>query len=115
MPRCQPICFEVFPLRTVQGLSSGRGGEGDVWFTHCIEGQELEIYKLWTLVDDVICEVHPYAWFQTSDDFIVGVFHTHFFNSREVRIPFLGRKSVNGSVQWLDVPQPFGETGISTV
>ena len=27
----------------------------------------------------------------------------------------MGRRSVNGSVQWLDVPRPFCKTGVATV
>ena len=73
-----------------------------------------EIYELWTFDDDEICEVHPYARVKISDDFIGEIFYTHFFNAREVRIPFLGRISINGSVQWFNVPRPFGETGIAT-
>ena len=114
MARCEPVVFEVFPPRTVQRLSSGRGGDGDVWFTRCIEVQEPEIYELWNFADDRICEVHPFARVQISDDFTRGTFHTHFFNARAVRIPFLVRRSVNGSVQWLDVPRLFGETGVAT-
>ena len=59
-------------------------------------------------------EIHPYARVQISNNFIGENFHTQFFNAQEVRIPFLGRRSVNGSVQWLDVPWSFSETGIST-
>ena len=110
----QPSCFEVVPPLTIQRLSYFRGGEGDVWFTRCIEGREPEIYGLWTFADDGIHEVHLYVWVKISDKFIGETFHTHFSNAWEVQIPFLGRRSVNGSVQWLDVPQPFGETGIAT-
>ena len=42
----QPVCFEVFPPRTVQIIISGRGGEGNVWFTRCIEVWETKIYEL---------------------------------------------------------------------
>ena len=74
MPRRQPVLFEVVPLHTVQRLSSGRGDEGGVWFTRCIEGQEPEIYELWTIADDGICEVHPYAQVQISDDLSGRIF-----------------------------------------
>ena len=69
---------------------------------------------LWAFTEDKICEVHPYAPFQISDNFIRETFHTNSFNAREFRIPFLGCRSVNRSVQWLDVTRPFGETGIAT-
>ena len=114
MPSRKAVCFEVLPLRTVQILSSDRGGEGNVWFNCCIKGQEPKIYELWTFANDGICEVHPFARVQISDNFTGGTFHTHFFNARAVRIPFLVRRSVNGSVQWLDVPRTFGETGAAT-
>ena len=103
-----------FPHCTVQRLISGRGGEGGVWFTRCIKGREPEIYELWTFSDDEICEVHPFAWVQIRDDFTGETFNTHFFNAISVRIPFLSRRSVNGSVQWLYVPQPFGKIGFVT-
>ena len=57
----QPAYFEVVPLCPIQRLSSGRGGEGGVWFTRCIEGREPEIFEVLTFTDDGICEVHPYA------------------------------------------------------
>ena len=108
-----PVYSEDFPPRTIQRFISGRGGEVDVLFNRCIKGQEPEVFELRAFAEDGIREVHPYARFQISNDFIRETFHTHFFNALEVRIPFLGPRSVNGSVQWLDVPCPFGETGIS--
>ena len=104
MPGREPVCFEVLPPRTVQILSSVRGGEGSVWFTRCIKGQEPDICELWNFADDRICEVHPFARVQISNDFIGETIHTHFFNANEVQIPLLGRRSVNGIVQWLDIP-----------
>ena len=81
MPRRQSLCFEAVPMSTVQRLSSGRGGEGDIWFTCCIEGQEYEIHEPWTFSDDGISEVHPYATVQISNNFIGETFKTHFFNA----------------------------------
>ena len=37
-----------------------------------------------------------------------------FFNAKARRIPFLGRRSVNGSVQWINVTRPFFKTGVAT-
>ena len=42
------------------------------------------------------------------------LFTPTFSNAREVLIPFLGCRSVNGSVQWINVPRPFDDTGIAT-
>ena len=90
-------------------------GEKSMFFTCCIEGREPDILELCAFADDGIRKVHPYSWVQISNNFIGETFHTHFFNAREIRIPFLGRRYVNGSVQWIDVPRLFGKTGIATV
>ena len=110
----QRVISEIFPLRPVQRISNGRGGKVDVMYTRCIEGREPEVFELWDFSEDGIREFHPYSQVQSSNIFLGGTFYTHFFNAREIRIPFLGRRSVNGSVQWLDVPRTFGETGIAT-
>ena len=114
MARREPFVFEVLFTRTVQRLSSGRGDEDGVWSTHCIEGQEPKIYELWNLADDGISNFCPCYRVQISDDFTGKNFHTHFFNAGAVRIIFLSRRSVNGNFQWLDIPRPFGKTGVST-
>ena len=48
---------------------------------------------------------------QIRDDFTEDTFYSHFFNARQIQIPFLGRIAVNGSVRWLDVTRTFGGTG----
>ena len=114
MARRKPVSVQVLPLHTVQRLHSGRRGEGKVWFISCIEGREPKIYELWNFAEDGTRKVHPFARVQISDNFTGETFHTHFFNAKAVRISFLGRIYVNGSVQWLDVPRPFFETGVAT-
>ena len=104
MARREPVVFEVSPPRTVQRPSSSRGSEGEVFLFLCIKEQEPDIYELWNFADDRIREVHPFARVQISNDFIEETFHTHFFNASAVQINFLGRRSVNENVQWLDVP-----------
>ena len=107
----QPGIPEVFPPRPVQALLSGRGGEIEVVYISYIDGREPNFFELWDFTEDGIIEIHLYARVQISDNFVGYTFYSHFFNTREILIPFLGRRSVNGSVQWLDVPRPFGETG----
>ena len=85
-------------------------GEIEVAYIRCIEGREPEVFELWAFDEDRIREIHLCARFQISNYFVGETFYSHFFNAREIRIPFLGRRSVNGSVQWLDVPRPFIET-----
>ena len=114
MSRRDPAAVQVFSLCIVQSLCSGRGGKYRVWFTRCVEGREPKIYDLWTFAEDGTRKVHQFARVQISEDFTGETFHTHFSNAKAVRIPFLGRRSVNESVQWIDVPRPFFETGVAT-
>ena len=99
----QPVISAVGPPRPVQILSSGRGGKVNVRCTRFIEGWEPEVLKLWDFAEDIIREVHLYARVQISDDFVGETFYTHFFNARGIQIPFLDCRSVNRSVQWIDV------------
>ena len=107
----QPGWTEVILPRPAQALRSGRGGEIEVAYIRCIGGREPEAFELWAFAEDVIREVHLFSRVQISNDFTEDTFYSHFFNARQIQIPFLGRRSVNGSVLWLDVPRPFGETG----
>ena len=50
------------------------------------------------------CEVCLYARFKLFDDFREDNFYYYFFNARRIQITFLGRRSVNMSVKWLNVP-----------
>ena len=77
----QPGISEVVPLRTVQRLSSGRGGKVDVMYTRCIESWEPEVFETWDFAEDRIHEVHPYARVQISDDFVRETFYTQFLNA----------------------------------
>ena len=64
--------------------------------------------------EEVICEVHPFARIQISDNFTGETFHTSFVNEKACQVDFLSRRSVNGSVQWINVPRPFCENGVAT-
>ena len=77
----------------------------------CIDGRELKDFELWALTEDGIREVHLFARVQTSYDFTEDTFYSHFFNARQIQIPFLGHRAVNGSVLWIDFPRPFGKAG----
>ena len=107
----QPGIPEVVPPHPVQDLCSGRGGEIDVMYIRCIEGREPEVFELWAFAEDGIRKIHLYARVQISDDFVGETFYSHFLNAREIRIPFLVRRAVNGSVQWLDVPRAAAQAG----
>ena len=110
----EPVAVQAVLPCTVQALRSGRGGKDRVWFTPCIDGLEPEIHELWTFSKDGTREVHPFARIMISDDFTRETFHTDFVSVKGHRVAFLGQISVNGSVEWLDVPRPFCGTGVTT-
>ena len=114
MDRHEPVAAEAAPLRTIKYLRSGRGGKDGVWFTSFVERREPKIYELWTFPKDGTREVHLFARIQISDDFTGETFHTDFVIAKGRRVALLGRRSVNRSAQWLDVPQPFCKTGVAT-
>ena len=114
MARRELVAVQVAPPCTVQVLRSSRGGEEGVWFTRCVEGREPEIYELYTFAKDGTRKVHPFAQIQISDDFTRETFHTNFVNAKARQVALLGRRSVNVSVQWINVPRPFCETGVAT-
>ena len=98
-----PIIRFLAPLQPVQVLCSGIGGEIDSPYIRCIDGQVPSTYELWVLVEDRVREVHPYARVRLFSEFREDTFHTHFFNARQLQIPFLGCRSVNKSVKIIDV------------
>ena len=58
--RRELVAIQVFPLRIVQYLRSGKEGKDGVWFTCCIEGREPEIHELWNFAEDGTRKVHPF-------------------------------------------------------
>ena len=107
----QPEWTDVILPRTAQDIRSGRGGEIEIAYIHCIDGREPEAFELWAFSEDRIREVHPLARVQIRDDFTEDTFYTHFFNARKIQIPFLGCISMNRSFQWLDVPRAVPQAG----
>ena len=97
----QPEWTDVILPRTAQAIRSGRGVEIEIAYIRCIDGREPEAFELWDFSEDGIHEVHPFARVQIKDDLTKDTFYTHFFNARQIQIPFLGRRSANRSVQWL--------------
>ena len=97
-----PIILFCAPLQPFQVICSGRGGEIDVPYIRCLVGWVPKAYELWDLAKDGFCEVHPYARVELLSDFREDTFHTHFFNARQLQIPFLDCRAVNKSVKFLD-------------
>ena len=101
----QPGLADVILLHTAQVMRCGKGDEINIAYIRCIDGRDPEAFKLWALAEDGIREVHPFARVQIRDDFTAVTFYNEFFNARKIQIIFLGRRSINGSVQWLDDPR----------
>ena len=55
-------------------------------------------------------EVHPFARIRLLGDFREDTFQITFFNSRRCRIPFIGRRSLNGSVEFIDLSDVTSDT-----
>ena len=98
----QPAITFVVPPHPSQVLCSGRGGEIDVPYIRCLDDWVPEAFEIWSLAKDGVHEVHLSARVKLLEDFREDTFHIHFFNAQRFQIPFLGRRSVNMSVKFLD-------------
>ena len=107
----KPGWADVILLRTAQAIHSGRGDEIDIAYICCIDTREPEAFKLWAFAEDGLSEVHLFARVQIKDDFTEDILYTKFFNARQIQIPLLGCRSVNGSVQWIDAPRVDPQAG----
>ena len=66
-----------------------------------LNGRVSERYEVWILNAQGVREVHPIARVKHFDAFAEDTFWTTFYNSRRCRIPFIGCRSVNGSVEFI--------------
>ena len=107
MPRRKPVGV----IR--QTSSSGSVGEDGLEFICCVGGQEPQIHKLWSFSKDGITrKVHPFGRIDVGN-FSGDCFHTAYTTEIGRRVFIYGRKSINGSVEWLSVPGPFYDTGVA--
>ena len=67
----------------------------------CINGRVPERYEVWSLNVHRVREVHPTARVKLFDLFAEDTFRSTFYNSRRFRVPFIGRRSVNGSIKFI--------------
>ena len=72
-----------------------------VKYIFCLNGRVSERYEVWSLNAHGVCEVHPTARVKFFDLFAEDTFRSIFFNSRRCRVPFIGRRSVNGSIEFI--------------
>ena len=98
MPRSDPVGAIFQP-------SDSDIGENDrLDFIHCVGGRHPEIHKVWTFGEHVITpEVHPFAHVDVGA-FVRDCFATDYLNENGRRVPMFERKSINGSFEWMGIP-----------
>ena len=67
----------------------------------CLNGRVPERYEVWSLNAHGVREVHLTARVKLFDIFAEDTFRSTFYNSRRCRVPFIGRRSVNGSIEFI--------------
>ena len=82
-------------------------------FIRCVDGQEPQINELWCLsLYNINQEVHPTARVEVVAG-TVGEFTTNYLAENRRRIPIIGKLSINGSVQFLGIPDFVWGFGLS--
>ena len=96
----QSIVPDRGPPDHVRVLYSGSDDSIDpVSYIVCLYGQAPERYERWSLNRQGVSNVHLFARTRLLDDFREDTFQTTFFNSQRFCIPFIGRRSLNGTVE----------------
>ena len=72
-----------------------------VKFIFCLNGRVPERYEVWSLNAQGVREVHPTSRVKLFDLFAEDTFRSTFYNSRRCRVPFIGCRSVNGSIEFI--------------
>ena len=86
------------PPDPIRVFYSGSNNTSYIVFLH---GRVPEIYELWRHNDCRVCKVHSFTRVRLLDYFREDTFQTFFFNLRRSRIPFIGRRSLNASVEFI--------------
>ena len=70
----------------------------------CVDGRQPQIDEVWTFAEDsVTLEVHLTACVVIGTEF-VGEFATDYLTPNWIWVPMFGINYINGSVEWLGVP-----------
>ena len=76
---------------------------GVVRYIVCINGRVPDKYELWRLNGAGVREVHPNAWIKLLGVFAEGTFQSIFYILQTCRVIFIGRRSVKGSVEFIQL------------
>ena len=97
----------IIPVRAhpqpVTFICSGSADVIEVPYIRCLNGRVPEAFELWALAEDGVRKVHLYARVKLRSEFREDTFQTFFLNARRFQIPFLGRRVLNASVEFLDI------------
>ena len=99
----QPIIPVRAPLQPVTVLRSGSADALEVPYIRCLNGRVTKVFEFWALSEDGVHEVHPYARVKLRSKSRENNYNTFFFNAQRFHIPFLVRRALNTSVEFLDV------------
>ena len=94
------------PVRYICQTSDYVSGDAEgTEFIRYVDGKEPQIHEVWAFSEDVVMrEVHPTSRLDVSAG-VVGKFATDCLTEIWHMIPIFGRISINGSVEWLSVPE----------
>ena len=67
----------------------------------CLNRQVPARYEVWRLNRDGVREVHLTARVKLFTLFDENTFRSTFYDSQRCRVPFIGRKGLNGSVEFI--------------
>ena len=102
MSRCRSNVPRLGPLDPVFVRYPGSDtAASSIKYIVCLNGRVPERYEVWSLNAHGVRKVHPTARVKLFDAFAEDNFQSTFFNSRRFRIPFIGRRSVNGSIEFI--------------
>ena len=80
------------------------GGTDDIDFIQCVDGREPQLHEMWCLgLDNVTRKIHPTAQVDIGAG-TMGEFTTNCLAENGRRIPIIRKISINGSVQFLGIP-----------
>ena len=103
-----PFCGPPDPV--LFHYSGSSDGIDRVTYIVCLHGRVPERYELWSLNEHGVCKVHLFARIRLLNNFREDTFQTTFFNSRRCRITFIGRRSRNGSVKFIEFADVTSDT-----
>ena len=87
----------------------GSGGTKDIKFIQYVDGRETQIHELWCLVlENITRKVYLAEQVEVGSE-TMGEFRTNYLTKNGRRILIIGNFSINGSVQFLGIPNFSGE------